>query len=232
MRGDRTMVEPIALRRRSWRSIALLAAAAAVVPVTVGAGVIHFVTVRQRALALAPALSTPTSLPLDAKTKSPTAAQGPAVDLGTAEDRPPPATRPPARPTSPRRDGPQLLLRQANQLRARRQWGAAARAYEETIRLYPNSPEAYSATVAAGLLRLDHLGDARGALRLLSSAIDTHPRGALSEEAQWGRIEAYRDVGDHAAETHALEEFMQTHPASLMAAQARERLHHLEGRDP
>src|SRR5205814_5383751 len=95
---------------------------------------------------------------------------------------------------------PQDMLQKANDLRAQHQWFAATQVYEQTILTFPDRAEAYSATVAAAILLLDQLGDARGALDLFSSAIRTRPRGALSEEARWGIVQSYRALGDGASE--------------------------------
>lgn len=129
-------------------------------------------------------------------------------------------------------DGPEQMLREADELRARSLWQAAEQMYERTIRAHPRRVEALSAMVSAGLLRLDHLDDARGALRLLTAALRAHPEGALLEEAQWGEIESYRALGDQVAEKRAIEEFIKDHPSSLLTPQARDRLRDWDGPAP
>jgi len=124
---------------------------------------------------------------------------------------------------------PEDMLRSANELRARHQWLAATQLYEKTLRSYPGRAEAYSAMVAAGVLRLDQLGDAKGALSLFSSAVRARPRGPLLEEARWGAIQAYRSLGDGASEQVALQEFVTAYPDSLVVTRARARLHELRG---
>jgi hypothetical protein len=119
------------------------------------------------------------------------------------------------------------LLRKANELRAKHRWMEATHAYEQTMRWFPGSAEAYSATVAAGFLHLDHLGDARGALRLLNGALRMRPEGALSEEVRWGRIEAFRALGAAASEQGALRDFVGRYPKSLFITRADARLRDL-----
>jgi len=124
---------------------------------------------------------------------------------------------------------PQDMLQQANDLRARHQWLAAAQTYEKTLRTFPGRAEAYSAMVAAGMLHLDQLGDAKGALSLFSSAIRVGPRGPLSEEARWGVVQAHRAMVDSASELAALREFVALYPQSLLASRAQARLRELRG---
>src|SRR6185369_13044593 len=95
-----------------------------------------------------------------------------------------PRTKPAAAPRAPVPEAsPRDMLQQANDLRAQRQWLAATQTYEKTLRTFPGRAEAYSATVAAGVLRLDQLGDPKAALALFSSAVRARPRGPLAEEA-------------------------------------------------
>jgi hypothetical protein len=124
------------------------------------------------------------------------------------------------------------MLQQANDLRAQHQWLAATQMYEKTLHMFPGRAEAYSAMVAAGMLRLDQLGDPKGALSLFGSAMRARPRGALSEEAQWGTIQSYRALGNASAETTALQEFLSQHPQSLLAWRAVARLRELRGEAP
>jgi tetratricopeptide (TPR) repeat protein len=122
---------------------------------------------------------------------------------------------------------PQDMLQKANDLRAQHQWFAATQLYEQTVRTFPNRAEAYSASVAAGALRLDQLGDARTALDLFSGALRARPRGALSEEARWGIVQSYRALGDRGPERAGLQEFVALYPQSLLSARAQARLREL-----
>jgi len=79
--------------------------------------------------------------------------------------------------------------------------------------------------VAAASLRLEHLNDARGALRLYQRVVEeTAASGDLAEEALWGVAEAQRVLGNTSAETKTLERFLSTFPNSVLAPRARQRL--------
>jgi hypothetical protein len=118
--------------------------------------------------------------------------------------------------------GAAQMLQKADGLRAQHQWLAATELYEQTLRAYPNEADAYRAMVAAGRLRLEHLGDTRGALGLLSAAILARPHDALSEEARFARIEALRELGDRFAERQSIDEFVALYPDGALATRARE----------
>jgi len=117
------------------------------------------------------------------------------------------------------------LLAQANHLRGRGNWRQAAQKYLLAVRSAPNSSEAYTAMVAAGALQREKLNDARGAIALFTRALASHPTGSLSEEARWGLVEAYHGLGRVADEQRALEAFLAHHPSSVLATEARQRLH-------
>src|SRR5262249_23939572 len=102
---------------------------------------------------------------------APTAFNSPAPPPAVATMRETAARAPqPSRPPTPEAS-PRDMLQQANDLRAQHQWLAATQIYEKTVRLFPGRAEAYTAMVAAGILRLDQLGDAKGALALFASAV-------------------------------------------------------------
>ncbi|MFY0574130.1 tetratricopeptide repeat protein [Cystobacter fuscus] len=122
---------------------------------------------------------------------------------------------------------PEDLLRRANERRAAGQWREAEALYLRVIQSSPGTTSAYVAQVASGGLRLEHLGDAKGALRQYQQALRAKPRGMLSEEAQQGVAESWRALGDTQREARALEEFLTAHPDSLLAGSARRRLDEL-----
>jgi len=234
-------------RRRPWRRVALLMAAAIVLPVTMVAAGTRIVAARRAASASA--LVVAAAPPVGPTEPKSAAFQGeapavPAPAIVPSAEAPVAAIVPP--PTEPRHarreaaaaqpsvpgQTPQDMLQKANDLRAQHQWFAATQVYEQTIRTFPNRAEAYSATVAAAVLRLDQLGDARAALDLFSSAIRARPRGALSEEARWGIVQSYRSLGDRASERARLQEFVTLYPQSLQAARAHARLHELGAETP
>lgn len=131
-----------------------------------------------------------------------------------------PETRPAPRPTAE----PEDLLRRANERRAQGQWRAAESLYQRVLQASPGTESAYVALVASGGLRLEHLGDARGALRQYQQALRLRPAGSLSEEARHGVARAWRALGDTVQEKRALEDFLAAHPDSLRAESAKHRL--------
>ncbi|ABF87727.1 hypothetical protein MXAN_2930 [Myxococcus xanthus DK 1622] len=137
----------------------------------------------------------------------------------------------PARPRAPlasvKSAAPEDLLLKANALRSEGRWKEAEALYLRVIRAEPSSLASYVARVASGSLRLEHLGDARGALRQFKAALRVQPRGVLDQEAQHGIAEAHRVLGDRDAERSALESFLSTHPDSPLVPSARARVREL-----
>ena len=119
---------------------------------------------------------------------------------------------------------PADLLRRANGLRKEHKWQDAETTYERVMARSPHGDEGYAATVAAASIRLDHLGDAAGALRLYRAALSERPSGTLSEEARWGIAEGERVLGDRAGEIEALRAFITAHPDGVMRPSAEARL--------
>jgi tetratricopeptide (TPR) repeat protein len=151
----------------------------------------------------------------------------PAPSLAPAS-APPVAIEPPAAATRPRLGASsQDLLREANALRSARRWSEADQAYERVFATRPGGEDAYVALVAAGALRVDHLGDPRGALRLLGAADRLRPRGPLDEAIGWSRVAAFRALGDATREAQALDTFVATYPDSPWQPAARRRLQEL-----
>jgi hypothetical protein len=205
--------------KRSRKASVVLAFAAVLAATTAGASLYiarHRTSVADPppAVAKAPAEPLPSSAPAPAPSEL--------APSGSVASDPPAPPRAAPRP-------PKDFLRDANQLRARERWQEASRAYEHVVASFPGTPEAYAATVAAGSLHLDHLGDARGAVGFFRAALRQRPNGPLAEEARWGVAEAERTLGDRKAEAAALRAFLARHPDALMAPRARARLEELTG---
>jgi len=141
-----------------------------------------------------------------------------------------PSVKPRVEPRLPGAPAPEDLLRRANEHRATGQWKAAEALYLRVIRTDPKGMSAYVARVASGSLRLEHLGDARGALRQYQEAQRGWPGGVLEEEASHGVAEALRALGDRDGEARALEAFLARHPDSPHGVAARTRLREISGR--
>lgn len=129
----------------------------------------------------------------------------------------PPAT-PPAAPT------PRELAMRARKQRAAHKWRAAAATFSELIRRYPASGRARTARVSLGLILLDRLGNAQGALTQFSAYLAGNRVGALAPEASYGRIRALRRLGRRTAEIRALKSFLRLYPRSIQVKNARRRL--------
>ncbi|MCE9670596.1 hypothetical protein LY474_22580 [Myxococcus stipitatus] len=122
------------------------------------------------------------------------------------------------------------LLRAANTHRAAGEWKRAESLYQRVIRAQPRAMSAYVAHVASGSLRLEHLGDAGGALRQYEVALREWPEGLLAQEVRQGIAEAHRVLGNTAEERRALEAFLSHHGDAPHAVAARARLKEISGR--
>jgi TolA-binding protein len=132
-----------------------------------------------------------------------------------------------AEPSPVRQPEPRDLLRRANRLRKAQRWRAAERAYGAVAGRHPGSRSAHVARVAAASLRLEKLGDPRGALELYRAVLRRRPEGNLAAEARYGVAEALRALGDRSGEARALEQFLEAHPDNALAGAARQRLREL-----
>jgi hypothetical protein len=119
------------------------------------------------------------------------------------------------------------FLRRGNQLRADGRFREAEQAYAEVFRRYPGSASAYVARVAAATIRLEKLGDARGARKLFRAA---GHGGALDIEVWKGLAAASRALSDRRGEIDALSGLVEAHPGSSAAKLAEKRLADLGGR--
>jgi len=115
------------------------------------------------------------------------------------------------------------LLALANQRRGARDWSGADQLYLAVSRRFPHTDAAVIATVASATLHLEQLGDPRGALHGYRQALAERPSGPLSEEARWGIGATERALGDADAEAEALRDFLNHHPGSALAPDARRR---------
>jgi len=124
------------------------------------------------------------------------------------------------------------LLVDANQLRQKRQWNRAEKVYASIVKSFPGSDEAYTASIAAAALRLEHLDDADGALDLYLSAWKGRRDGPLAEEALYGMAGSYRALGRWRAERHTLQQFLKKFPKSSMREQVEQRIDQIEEMGP
>jgi hypothetical protein len=123
------------------------------------------------------------------------------------------------------------MLTDARELRRADRWHDAARAYRDLVKAHPRSPEAETAWVSLGDLQLDRLRQPSAAAKSYGRYLAT---GAtlLAAEARYGRVRAYRELGDHAREVGAIEAYLEHHGATVRAQALRERLTKLNGAGP
>lgn len=119
---------------------------------------------------------------------------------------------------------PAALLASARRARTERDWARTVALYEELLARYPSSPQARSALVPLGQVRLERQGNPAAALRAFDAYLALGASGALGEEALWGRTRALRRLGRTSEEARALQAFVAAHPSSLRVSQARQRL--------
>jgi tetratricopeptide (TPR) repeat protein len=149
-----------------------------------------------------------------------------AEDIVIDEPPPPQPTQKepaPPRPKPKRDESPADLLGEANAKRAAKQWRESDALYARVVESAPKTLAAQTALIASASLRLEHLGDPKGALQRFRRALAIAPKGALAEDARWGIVEATRAIGDRAAEAAALDEFLAKHASSPLAPRAKAR---------
>jgi tetratricopeptide (TPR) repeat protein len=215
---------PLVLRRRR-RGIA----AAALVLVAGSAAASLYVGTRPNAPLEAPAAAPKPAKPshVSATTTLPSPAAPPEEPESPATDpeEPKAAEAAPAveRPAEVAKT-PEDWLERANALRRRGRFAEAERAYAKVYDQYPGTLSAYVARVAAASIKMDYLGDPRGAQRLLEAARRGSPGGALDIEVREGLAESARRLGDTAGERGALEGLVSAYPKSRAAETAKKRL--------
>lgn len=179
----------------------------------------------------APVLAPPTPVEPAAQ---PAAIEAPVHDEATDEApsaAPEPAAGPAAGPAPRARPSEQAasdLLEQANTLRGHGELPAAAALYARVTHEHPGTFAAYVAEVSWSAMRLEQLGDPRGAERGFAHALRARRDGPLDLEARDGLARARRALGDTAGERRALEELVQSHPGTGLATRAQSRLSELD----
>lgn len=116
------------------------------------------------------------------------------------------------------------LLLLANKLRQQAKWSAAEQTYRRVCIVYPNSPSAYVASIAAASIRLEQLSNPNGALALYNQAISANPNGPLDIEARLGVARSWQQLGEREREIKALKSLLQKHSSGPIVQRARERL--------
>jgi hypothetical protein len=108
--------------------------------------------------------------------------------------------------------GPRVLFERANAARLRGDSREAAAAFDELRRRHPADARAGYAAFLLGRLRLDTLGDAKGAVEALSFAVAHPGSGFFQEDAEVRLIEALAKAGQAADCRQARDRFLARHP--------------------
>ena len=136
----------------------------------------------------------------------------------------PVATPTPPRPTEPGARAPvRDLLGRARALRTQGAFREAADSYRAAYASDPHGAEGRTALVALGGLLLSELNDPAGALAAFDGYLSEN-KGALAQEAEFGRIRALRALGRYESEKAAIQSFLGAHPEGPDAQVLRRRL--------
>lgn len=130
----------------------------------------------------------------------PTSAPKPVLEPETPPESPSPAALPKLKPPSsdtlaPEDDSPAALLERANAARRAGEVQRAAQAYEELLSRYPGDPRSGLAAFELGRLRMDRLGNLRGAVQALRQAVTLAPGSGFREDAMARLVQAYAAMG-------------------------------------
>jgi hypothetical protein len=113
------------------------------------------------------------------------------------------------------------LLSRARTLRRNGRYREAEAAYRKLFAAHPKSAEARASLVSLGELQLSELGDPKGALESFDAYLKG--KGALSQEARYGRVRALGRLGRKDEERRAIEQFLADYPRSVQASSLRAR---------
>jgi hypothetical protein len=138
------------------------------------------------------------SAPDGAAYASPPSTSAPAGALSAPVEPPgPPAQAAPLVGLAPHHnEGARDLFDEAQRARAEGRVSDAARAFDRLRRTFPRDPRAALAALELGRLRLDVLGDPRGAEEALRDAVSLGPSSPFLEDAEARRVEALGRMGD------------------------------------
>lgn len=228
--------EVVVLRRRF--PVWLAAAAAALVVAATAAAVVSVQRARERsasqsARASATQSGTVRQVPRAALTNAVPSSDTRAPLLAPVAEAPSalvptPSSNASVAPSAPAvpRSAAQLL---SDAGRARREGFAnqAATLLESLQARYPNAPEAVTADITLGSLKLQS-GATRVALQHFDRYLQRAPGGSLAPEAMWGRSQALSRMGNGAAAHQTLLDLVRRYPASPYASSANAKLRALE----
>jgi len=109
------------------------------------------------------------------------------------------------------------LFERAGESRRAGDAAAAARAYEELLRLHPGDGRASLSAFELGRLRMDRLGDRAGAITALERALASNLGPSFREDALARLVSVYAAQGNYAACGRARDRYLVSYPAGVHA---------------
>lgn len=100
---------------------------------------------------------------------------------------------------------------------------AAAQAYQQLLSQYPHDSRAGLAAFELGRLRMDRLGDPKGAVAALNQAIQLAPSSNVREDAMARLVDAYHRMGQKESCGSAQRAYLSAFPAGVHAVTVRVR---------
>jgi hypothetical protein len=166
----------------------------------------------QEAGPLAPSLAAPSVAPPSGESALPDAAVAtPAAKAG-------PAALPPSASAAANVPSARELFEKAGEHRRAGDAGAAARAYEELLRLHPSDARVSLSAFELGRLRMDRLGDQAGAVSALERALASSLGPSFREDALARLVSAYAAQGNFAACGRARDRYLASYPTGVHAS--------------
>lgn len=124
----------------------------------------------------------------------------------------------PAPSATPAGPSARELFEKAGESRRAGDAAAAARAYEELLRLHPGDGRASLSAFELGRLRMDRLGDRAGAITALERALASNLGPSFREDALARLVSVYAAQGNYAACGRARDRYLASYPAGVHAA--------------
>jgi transmembrane sensor len=169
--------------------------------------------------ALAPATAAATTPPASAASlQAPAEASSPALHADAAKLRAPHAAPPAAPLAETRSESARELFLRANVARRAGRMQDAAGAYAEVLRRFPRDSRAGVSAFELGRIRMDALGDPKGAASAFSDALRLSHRSEVHEDALARLAIAGDALGDYEMCRTARARYLADYPAGVHAA--------------
>ncbi len=119
---------------------------------------------------------------------------------------------PEARANARERLSPDELFASARSLRQEGDARGSARAYNLFLRRHPHDARASLVALELGRLRMDVLGDPRGAVRALRASLRADSAGPFAADVRARLVQAHASAGDRANCVRARDTYLARHP--------------------